>query len=135
MSTATHSNTARAVAGLESALWAAGHEVTVPANPGVDVLDRLCRLIGVRPSQLMAAVERRDCPPWCGWHPEGDPASHNGVLHSAGGVSIGLCRNLGEDVVTIYPPDVDEGLTPARARALAAALTMAARMTDEGDQR
>lgn len=121
------STPAQIVAALEGALTEHGHEVDVPANPTVEDLKRLCDLIGVKVWQLAAAVEARDCPVWClGAHPENDPAHHVGVIHARSNITLSLTQGLAQDVTIFVPEDVEEGLTPERARHLALALTMAA---------
>lgn len=127
--------TRRIVAALEGALNEAGHEVDVPTRPTVTDVDRLCRLLGVRVSDLMARVEQQDCPAWCmGAHPVNDPAHHVAVIHARSSITLSMTQGLGQEVAIFVPEDVEEGLTPERARHLAAALTMAADAADEGGQ-
>ena len=126
---------ARVVAALEGALIDAGHSVEVPLNPTVDDLERLCGLLGVKVFELAAAVEARDCPAWCtGTHPVNDPTHHFGALHAGDGITLNMVQGLGQEVRVFVPEDVEEGLTPARARHLASALRVAAKMCDEGGQ-
>lgn len=127
--------TTRIVAALEGALSEAGLEVDVPTDPTVDDLKRLCDLIGVKVWQLMEAVEARNCPAWCmGAHPENDPAHHVAVIHARSDITLSMTQGLAQGLTIFVPDDVEEGLTPERARHLAAALTMAADAADEGDQ-
>lgn len=130
-----HTHTTRVVAALESALIDAGHDVEVPVPPTVTELDRLCRMLGVKVSDLMARVEAVGCPAWCmGAHPVNDPGHHVAVIHARGEIMLSLTQGLGQPVTIFVPEDVEEGLTPERARHLAAALTMAADAADEGGQ-
>lgn len=110
-------HTARVVEALEGALTNAGHEVDVPPRPTVADLERLCGLLGVKVSELVARVEAVGCPAWClGTHRPHDPAHHQGQLHAGDGITLDFCQGLGEDVTILLPDDVEEGLTPARAR-------------------
>ena len=129
-------HTAQVVAALEDALFeATGREVEVPQTPTVGDLERLCARAGVRPSELVGAVERKNCPAWCsGDHPSRQPASHQGKFHAGDGITLDFCQGLGEDVTIHLPEDVEEGVSPARARALAAALKMAADAAAKGGQ-
>ncbi|KRE38490.1 hypothetical protein ASG73_06050 [Janibacter sp. Soil728] len=134
MSTAAD-QTARLVVALEGALIEHGHDVEVPANLTVDDLDRFCRLLGVKPSDLMARIEQQDCPGWClGGHPVNDPAHHVGLIYARSNITLSMTQGLGQDVAIFVPEDVERGLTPERARHLALALTMAADAADEGGQ-
>lgn len=129
-------HTARIVAALEGALADGGHEVEVPQRPTVADLERLCSLLGVKVSELVARVEAVGCPAWClGAHPANDPAHHVAVIHARSNITLSLTQGLGQLVRIFVPDDVEEGLTPERARHLAAALTMAADAADEGGQR
>lgn len=124
--------TARLVAALEGALIEHGHDIEVPANPTVADLERLCALIDVKVWQLIAAVEARNCPPWCiGAHPANDPAHHVAVIHARSNITLSMSQGLGQDVTIFVPEDVERGLTPERARHLALALTMAADAADD----
>lgn len=133
MSTA-QDRTTLIVAALEGALTEHGHaDVEVPTDPTVEQLSGLCGLLGVKVWQLIAAVEARNCPAWClGAHPVNDPAHHVGVIHARSQITLGMSQGLGQDVTIFVPEDVEEGLTPERARHLAAALTMAADAADDG---
>lgn len=136
MSTA-QDRTTLIVAALEGALAEHGHaDVEVPTDPTVEQLSGLCGLLGVKVWQLMEAIEEKNCPPWCiGAHPENDPAHHVGLIHARSQITLSMTQGLGQDVTIFVPEDVEEGLTPERARHLAAALTMAADAADEGGKR
>lgn len=122
----------RLIWALRTALENAGVTADLPERPRVEAMAQACEALGLKLSEFVAAVEQTACPAWCAAHPAAEPATHTGEVHTAAGVTLNICQEPGQPTSVHLPEDVDEGLTVERARALGAALTVAARMTDEG---
>ena len=123
------------VTALEAALRNAGHDADVPTDPTVDDLARLCGLLDVKVSELMASIERTGCPSWCSSHPRLERAAHVGHLRPVEDITLDLCQELGQPVTIYCPDDVAEGMTAERAATLGRALLEAARLIEGGEQR